>query len=603
METINKIDDLRKKIQSDIEITRSIQGEGARKAFVSTLLNLIPDEESDNVEPVYFDQRVGNKRAAVDGYAYNDAENTLVLVIADWNNFNENLLSKLDAENCLKRLRTFFLLARKGKLQDPSADILEWSSPEYGLADTIRKENIDRVRLILITDRRLSDKFHQLDSTPIEGVLISEEIWGLDRLYEYIKSGREYEPIVLNFSDAPIHLTQSAVGNGFRSYLGVISASTLAKIYMEHGGRLLEGNVRSFLTLKSAVNKSIRETILRSPERFFIYNNGIAVTGKDLVFNDAGQLIQATDFQIINGGQTTASLARALHYDKADLSSIQVALKLTEIEDGLPENEASELIRNISKWSNNQNKVTGADFSANHPFHIQMEKCAGRIVAPPAPGQLRGAYWFYERSRGSYLQKQMFMTESQQKAFQARSDKNHLIKKEELARAHLIWEQRPDIVSKGSNRLFTYFMDKVDATWKKDRDAGKYGDDYFKESISLIIMYEQLRNLISKQEWYIKGYLANIVAYGISIFSKLFQDQFKASFNLELIWNAQSLPDDMAKVLLPICKKVKDCLTDPSRSKENVTEWAKLKLCWERMQNSFKETKLPQTASLWCRTN
>lgn len=597
------LEEFLQKIQSDVGIARSTQGEGARKAFVTTMIGLIPDEEADNVEPVYLDERVGNRRVAVDGYAYNNSENTLLLVIADWNNFDETLLlTKTDAEGYLKRLRYFFQLARKGRLQDPAADILEWSSPEYGLAETIEKECIERVRLLLVTDRRLSDKFKKVGSEPIDGIAVDEQVWGPERLYEHFMSGRTHEPVVLDFSDAPISLTRSAEGDGFRSFLGVMPAEKLAAVYREHGGRLLEGNVRSFLTLRSSVNKSIRETILRSPERFFIYNNGIACTAKDLVFNARGQLVRATDFQIINGGQTTASLARAVHNDKADLSAIQVALKLTEIDESLPEAEASELIRNISRWSNNQNKVSGADFSANHPFHVQMEKFADRLVAPPAPGQLRGSYWFYERSRGSYLQKQMFMTDAQQKAFAARSDKKHVIKKEALARGRLLWEQHPDIVSKGATALFAYFMQEIDDDWEKSRDAGKYGEDYFKESVALIIMYDDLRELVREQDWYDRGYLANIVAYGISVFSKLFQTQFKSRFKHELIWNIQSLPKDMAEVLLPICRKVKDCLTDPSRTKENVTEWAKLKACWERVQNSFEGYRLPLEAAAWGRS-
>lgn len=597
------LENFREKIKSDVGINRSIQGEGARKAFVTTMIGLIPDEEADNVEPVYLDERVGTRRVAVDGYAYNNSENTLLLVIADWNEFDETLLlTKTDAEGYLKRLRNFFQLARKGKLQDPAADILEWSSPEYGLAETIEKECIERVRLLLVTDRRLSDKFKKVGSEPIEGLPVDEQVWGLERLYEHFMSGREHEPVVLDFSDAPISLTRSATGEGFRSFLGVMPATKLAAVYREHGGRLLEGNVRSFLTLRSIVNKSIRETILRSPERFFIYNNGIACTAKDLVFNAKGQLVQATDFQIINGGQTTASLARAVHSDKADLSAIQVALKLTEIDDSLPEAEASELIRNISRWSNNQNKVSGADFSANHPFHVQMEKFAARLVAPPAPGRLRGSYWFYERSRGSYLQKQMFMTDAEQKAFAAHSDKKHVIKKEAFARARLLWEQRPDIVSKGATALFAYFMQEIDEDWEKSRDAGKYGEDYFKETVALIIMYDDLRELVRAQNWYDKGYLANIVAYGISVFSKLFREQFKSPFRHELVWNVQSLPKDMADVLLPVCRKVKDCLTDPSRKKENVTEWAKLKACWDSVQESFDGYRLPPEAAAWGRS-
>lgn len=67
------------------------------------------------------------------------------------------------------------------------------------------------------------------------------------------------------------------------------------------------------------------------------------------------------DFQIINGGQTTASISNARYKDKADLSSIFVQMKLTSIDESTPE-ESDELIRNISRSSNSQNKVSDADF-------------------------------------------------------------------------------------------------------------------------------------------------------------------------------------------------------------------------------------------------
>ena len=142
----------------------------------------------------------------------------------------------------------------------------------------------------------------------------------------------------------------------------------LVDIYDKYGSRLLERNVRSFLSTKVAVNKNIRTTILQQPERFFAYNNGISATAMDvqLEHSDSGMfIISAKDFQIINGGQTTASLSSARYNFKgrADLSPIFVQMKLTVINQTLKEEVATELIQNISRSSNSQNKVSDADFS------------------------------------------------------------------------------------------------------------------------------------------------------------------------------------------------------------------------------------------------
>lgn len=592
-------------LKNDIDRNRLLSGEGSRKSFVECFSELIPDEEAPNIQLVYLDEKFGSKKVAVDGYVYNSEERTLVLVIADWNDFSEEAnLTKAQADRYFKLLRNFFTLSLEEKLQDPVNGLLEWSSPEHQLASTIATEPIDRIRLLLFTDRNLSEQFKTVSNEPINDIPVSEEVWDCEKIYLHLSSGADHVPLEINFEDYPIPLTKAAEGHGFTSYLGVIAAEKLAQIYREYGGRLLEGNVRSYLTLKSSVNKDIRGSILRDPKRFFIYNNGIAGTGRDLVFDDDNRLIRVTDFQIINGGQTTASLARAAHADKADLSDIQVAIKLTCINDELEPDKARELIRNISRFSNNQNKVSGADFSSNHEFHVVMEQYSQRISAPPAPGKLHGTYWFYERNRGSYEQTQMFMTKGEKNAFTMKSDKKHLVKKEDLARVRLAWEGMPDIVSKGANHLFSYFMNQLDEDWVEKRKAGYYGENYFKDSIALLIMYNQMRVVIKDADWYDKGYLANIVAYGIAVLSMLFKKQFpKREFNFNLIWAKQTLPQPLETILLEICKDVKSCLTSSDRQKENVTEWAKMSQCWKRIREHFNsmQFRLPDYAESWCK--
>src|SRR5690606_12812258 len=146
-------------------------------------------------------------------------------------------------------------------------------------------------------------------------------------------------------------------------YLSILPGKLLSDIYWEYGSRLLEGNVRAFLSAKWKVNKGIRNTIKKEPSKFFTYNNGIACTAKNLTFSDDGKsIIKIEDLQIINGGQTTASLTTAWKVDKASLETIYVPMKLTIVKS----DEYDEMIQNISKYANSQNKVTDADLFSNH---------------------------------------------------------------------------------------------------------------------------------------------------------------------------------------------------------------------------------------------
>ena len=85
---------------------------------------------------------------------------------------------------------------------------------------------------------------------------------------------------------------------------------------------------------------------------------------------DDGLVIDSIkDLQIVNGGQTTASLFHTRRSDKADLGEVFVQMKLTVIDD----EKSEEVVPRISEFANTQNKVNAADFFSNHPFHVRME--------------------------------------------------------------------------------------------------------------------------------------------------------------------------------------------------------------------------------------
>lgn len=109
-------------------------------------------------------------------------------------------------------------------------------------------------------------------------------------------------------------------GGGYRCLLTMIPGNILVEMYRQHGPRLLERNVRSFLQLKGKVNQGIRKTIIDEPQMFLAFNNGLSVTATGLHIEDhsdgTAKLVSADDFQIVNGGQTTGSIFRAWRKDR-----------------------------------------------------------------------------------------------------------------------------------------------------------------------------------------------------------------------------------------------------------------------------------------------
>ena len=128
----------------------------------------------------------------------------------------------------------------------------------------------------------------------------------------------------------------------YDAYLGIVPGKFLADIYLKYGSKLLQGNIRAFLSVRGKVNKGIRDTIINHPENFFTFNNGIAIVARSVSFSDDGTLITSLkDPQIINGGQTTASLANAIIKKEArhGMDNLYVPMKLTVLN---VENDMSE---------------------------------------------------------------------------------------------------------------------------------------------------------------------------------------------------------------------------------------------------------------------
>ena len=510
------------------------------------------------------------------------------LIIADYDGIDERTLTKSVANNDFLRLALFVDQALTSSLYKE----IEMSTPCADLVDMLRsyRDRIRKYRLIIFTDAEMSGSITALDNLVICGVEAECQIWDIDRLYRVCSSDLGRQDIEINFRDytgegIPCLEASSAATAEYNSYLCIIPGEVLADIYDKYGSQLLEGNVRSFLSTKVAVNKKIRETILRNPSMFFAYNNGVSATAKEVEIESTEKgnfIIGARDFQIINGGQTTASLSNTRYKDRADLRGIYVQMKLTEIDESDPD-RSTELIRNISRSSNSQNKVSDADFFATHPFHVRIEQFSRRIFAPAEAGAQYETKWFYERARGQYLQAQMRLTPAKKKQFALQNPKNKVITKTDLAKVRNTWSGYPQIVSKGAQTNFMKFAELIGEVWAEKDYV--FNERYFTESVALMILFKHLEAMIPKQSWYEQGYRANIVTYSISLLRLLIKRQFKdMDLDLQGIWQRQSVPDIISKVLEDISEQVFRKITDPSRQTINVTQWCKRDACWKSVQ-------------------
>jgi len=520
----------------------------------------------------------------VDGYGGDPIESagTLNLIISDFSQTSEiGRLNQSDMNAIFGRLEKFLRKALDPKWRNA----LEETSFGFGLADLIAQRwgSVHKVRLLLISNRALSDRVDGRQAGEIDGRHLTYSVWDIARLHRYATEGHGREDIVIDlkkdFGSAlpllPAHLS----AQDYESYLAVVPAKMLAQIYDHWGARLLEQNVRVFLQARGNVNKGIRNTLENDPAMFFAYNNGITATAEAVVTDEEnGQLLLTglKNLQIVNGGQTTASIHMALR-NKVDLSKVFVQMKLSIVD---PE-QAEEIVPKISEYANSQNRVSAADFFSNHPFHVRMEDFSRRVYAPSPDGTFRETKWFYERARGQFNDARSKLTQAQRKKFDLENPRPQLFSKTDLAKYLNVWEQKPDKVSMGAQKNFGVFAQDVGQAWKKSDDS--YNEAFFKEAIAKAIVFKSTEKIVSAQPWYEGGYRANIVAYAIAKMAHDV-DAMKLVVDFQTIWSNQAISSPMEDALACASKYVHDALVSPPNGIRNVTEWAKKQACWSQIQ-------------------
>lgn len=572
-------------------ITSADSGGGwTEDAFFEIFSSYLVDAgELETADRVPFAPTKGGIR--VDGYGGDpvSCDGVLNLIVADFKQVAEmESLSATEMDAAFKRLANFL----KKSLDVRFREDLEESNPAFGLADLISKRwsGITKVRMFLISNRMLSSRVDGKPSGEIDGVPITYSVWDITRLYRFAGSSSEREEIVIDLESEfgcalpmlPAHLK----GAGYEAYLLVIPGTVLASIYDRWHARLLEQNVRVFLQARGGVNKGIRNTIENNPEMFFAYNNGITATTEGVQVRKEKDKLLLTglrNFQIVNGGQTTASIHAASRTKGVDISAVFVQMKLSVV----PAENAPSVVSKISEYANMQNKVSAADFFANHPFHVRLEGFSRRIYAPSPDGTFRETKWYYERARGQYQDARALLTDAQRKRFDLEYPKRQVFSKTDLAKFLLPWEGAPDSVSKGSQKNFGEFAKMIGPLWEKSSDS--FNETYYRRAIAKAIVFQATDDLVTKQTWYKGGGIkSRVVPYAIA---KLAHDaQLRGLYvDFEQIWRAQAVSEILRATLTISAERVHSVIMGDQSQIPNPLEWAKQQACW----NAVKRLEVP----------
>lgn len=472
-------------------------------------------------------------------------------------------------ERGFKRLEAFVDHAASGGL-----DTVDPSDRAAELVALVKdgKANGTSIELHVVTTGRVTARAAFFDAR--KG--LSREVWDIVRLSR-VSGGSGEGGIAIDFHADHNHplpcLVTKKDADDIQVFLTCIPASLLADMYNTHRGRLLERNVRSFLQFTGKVNKGIRETLLNEPGRFLAYNNGLSATAARVelenVEGDLARIKAVSEFQIVNGGQTTASIASCVRRDKADLSGVSIQMKLTVV----PESRIDELVPQISKFANTQNRIQEADFHANHPWHVELEKLSRNMWTAPSVEATRGTRWFFERSRGQYADElAAAKTPAGRKKFRVENPSRQKFVKTDLAKFILSWEQEPSAVCRGAQKCF---LDLMNRFGRQQRPLPTQQE--FKKIVAMAILFrtaERLYGALGHQ-----GYRAQVVTHAVA----------KLSFAIgqllpwEDIWNSQSLPSNFESALKRCLIAVRDLVIEPP-SGGNVTEWTKKPECWSRVR-------------------
>lgn len=564
------------------------EGDSQEQTFTRFFLDLLSEAgETENTTVAYDEKDFGTKKAhKINGYAISDNYETVDLFITIYRTGEEiPVIYKKEIDKAVTRITNFFRKATYNNYEDDVAE----SSPIFEFAHTLGsyqelKDNLVRVNAFILTNGEYKGEIPQ--STSLNGNKIFYRILDINYLFQV--SEASHVPIEIDFDEEKAMvpcLPASTDNEEYQAYVAIIPGTCLASLYERFGSRLLEQNVRSFLQFNGKINKGIRETIKTEPHMFFAYNNGLAATADHIELDESGHFIsRINNLQIVNGGQTTASIYYTQKKDKADISRIYVQMKISVIK---KQEQFSEIVSRISKYANTQNKVNDADFTANNQALIEFEKLSRCILTPMSSDSPLQTFWFFERARGQYktLRQKEGFTKSRQDAFDKKYPKGQVLTKTDIAKYLNAYEEvyegkklviGPHIVARGNEKNYARFINN-----NLPENLKKINNVYFEDTIAKAILFKTAdKRYGTKASAVHIGELKNVtVPYTIALLTRITDGKL----DLYKIWKAQQLSPALSDFIFDLMIQVNEFIIKNSVGSHYI-EWAKKEECWDKVK-------------------
>lgn len=517
--------------------------------------------------------KVGNANLRLSGYALSDDQDQLDLFVSLYDGVDvPTPVPDSDTKTAVEQCIRFLALCAEGKM----AQKLDDTHDARSLAETIQAiyDDLDQVRVFVLTDKVAKAK--NFKTRDIGGKAVRLEVMDIERLHRHLSEGKPRDELVVNFveiSGGPLPCVYVPGEKDEYDYaLTAIPGEALRLLYEKFGARLLEANVRSFLSVKAgkSVNAGIQNTLRTAPSRFMAYNNGIVIVADEMHFgkpeDSATGISWLKGLQIVNGGQTTASLYFAKRkYPETDLSRVRVPAKIIVMRTQDPVKEDA-LVSDISRFANSQNAVRQSDLSANKPFHIEIERLSRDVYCPDGVSR-----WFYERAAGSYstMLARDGATPAKLKALKDAIPSARRITKTDLAKYINAWDKKPDIVSLGSQKNFDRFMDSI--TGQDGAEARLPTKEDYKVMIAKAKLFRDTQRLVRPM---FQAFQGNVAAYVISVLA----DKLGNRIVLDRIWVRQAASPELTAQIATWAREVNEVLHRTAGGRM-VSEWAKKAEC------------------------
>lgn len=538
---------------------------------------------------------IGNARLRITGYALSADETCLDLFVTRYFGTDEiENLRDSEAASTAKEGIKFLFESASGRL----ASRMEASGEIYDLVLFIKERwsSLEQLRVFVVTDGQTKSK--RFAPREVQGKIVSIEAMDIERLYRHT-TGKPRDEVSISFEQTlgrPLPCIHVPDPDADYEYaLTAIPGEVIRELYLRYNSRLLEANVRTFLGYRSRVNSGIAETLLKEPEHFMAFNNGLVIVC------DSAELSRCEDgglgfslikgLQIVNGGQTTSSIFFASRDRKEiDLSHVMVPAKVIILK-GDDDDARERLISSISKFANSQNAVKTSDLSANRPFHVQLEKLSEEIWC--ADGASR---WFYERAAGAYQVRLLReRTDAKRREFQKIVPTKHKLSKNDVAKFHEAWRGKPSQVALAGEKNFAAFMAALDET--PDLVPNPLTPEWYRALIAKVIIFRAIEGMIKKKdakETFRQGWV-NIATYTVAVLAQKMPDQI----DFELVWQQQGVSENFSKLLWEWARVVNATFEQIAPGRQ-FSEVAKRADTWKAVQNADfppSENKIPEIRS------